>query len=148
MQAGHPEAAARLLAAKPTVAARALEIAVDRDPTLATRYSEAGLRRLLRDTDAFIDRLARSIASGQAFFMTSFADQVIPPYRRRHVPMDDLVNLVTSIGIASASLLSAEERADGDVAVAEAVRVFEWHRRVAGDARHRNAILAALYRGG
>ena len=32
------------------LAARALEIAIDRDPTLRDRYDEIGLRRLLRDT--------------------------------------------------------------------------------------------------
>jgi hypothetical protein len=148
MKAGHPDAAARLRAAKAAVGARALEIALDRDPTLSKRYADAGLRHLFRDTDVFIDRLAQSIASGQTFFLVTFAEQVVPTYRRRRVPMDDLANLVTSIGIATASVLSPEERADGDVAVAEAVQVFDWHRRLAGDARRRNPLLAALYRGG
>ncbi len=148
MKAGHPEAAARLLAHKAALGARALEIAIDRDPTLTARYTQDGLRHLLRDTDIFIDRLSRSVASGQAFFLSSFAEQVVPPYRRRRVPMDDLANLVESIGIAAASLLTDEERADGDRAVAEAAEVFRWHRRVGGDARRRNPILAAIYRGG
>ncbi|HYM84361.1 MAG TPA: hypothetical protein VEY67_09450 [Candidatus Dormibacteraeota bacterium] len=148
MSAGHPGAAARLTASKARLGARALEIALDRDPTLATRSSEAGLRHLLRDTDILIDRLARCVASGEAFFLASFADQVVPVYRRRRVPLDDVANLIESIGIAAASLLSAEERATADAAVAEAVKVLKWHRRLAGDARRRNPILAALYRGG
>ena len=30
----------------------------------------------------------------------------------------------------------------------EAIAVFRWYRRLAGDARKRNPILAALYKGG
>jgi hypothetical protein len=148
MKAGHPEAAARLLAAKAALGARALEIAVDRDPTLTDRYAEAGLRHLLRDTEILIDRLSQSVASGQAFYLTSFAEQAVPVYRRRRVPMDDVANLVASIGIAMASILGPEERAAGEVAVEEAVKVLRWHRRLGGDARRRNPILSALYRGG
>jgi hypothetical protein len=148
MKAGHPDAAARLLAARTTLGARALEIAVDRDPSLTTRYTEDGLRHLLRDTEILVDRLSQSVASGEAYFMTSFADQAVPIYRRRRVPMDDVANLLESLGTAMASILGPEERADGESAIEEAVKVLRWHRRLGGDARRRNPILNALYRGG
>jgi hypothetical protein len=148
MTAGHPDAAARLLAAKAAVAARALDIAMDRDATLVTRYGEVGLRHLFRDVDILIDRIAQSIASGQAYYLSSFADQAAPVYRRRRVPVDDVVNLLESIGTATASVLTAEERADGERAIVEAVRILRWYRRLAGDARRRNPILAAMYKGG
>ena len=148
MKAGHPDAAARLLASKATLGARALEIAVDRDPTLTDRYSEAGLRHLLRDTEILIDRLSQSVASGEAYFMSSFADQSVPIYRRRRVPMDDVANLIESIGIGMASILAPDERSDGEAAIEEAVKVLRWHRRIGGDARRRNPILSALYGGG
>ena len=35
-----------------------------------------------------------------------------------------------------------------DAAIDEAIKVFRWYRRLAGDARKRNPILAALYKGG
>ncbi len=148
MQAGHPEAAARLFAARASVGARALEIAIDRDRTLTDRYDEVGLRHLLRDTEILIDRLSGSVASGQAIVLTTFAEQAVPVYRRRHVPMDDITNLLESIGVAAAAVLGPEERADAEATIAEAVKVFAWHRRIAGDARRRNPVLSALYRGG
>ena len=42
----------------------------------------------------------------------------------------------------------ADMTAPADAAIDEAVTVFKWYRRLAGDARKRNPILAALYKGG
>jgi hypothetical protein len=44
-------------------------------------------------------------------------------------------------------VLSADEMPPADAAIDEAIAVFRWYRRLAGDARKRNRILAALYRG-
>ena len=44
-------------------------------------------------------------------------------------------------------MLSAEEKVPADAALDEAIAVFSWHRRLAGDARKRNPILAAIYKG-
>jgi hypothetical protein len=38
--------------------------------------------------------------------------------------------------------------AAADVAIDEAVAQYKWHRRLAGDARKRNAFLQFIYKGG
>jgi hypothetical protein len=148
MRAGFPDAAARLRAARERLGTRALEDALQRDPTLRERLGETGLRALLRDTGIYLERVARAVASGDPGQVREWADWVAPVYRRRHVPMDDLVALSEGIRRAVASLLSPEEMVPADAALDEAIATFRWYRRIAGDARRRNRVLAAIYRGG
>ena len=147
MTAGFPAAADRLRAATHRLGARALEIAVDRDPTIRERLGETGLRFLLRDTEIYLERIARSVASTDPAFVREWADWVAPVYRRRKVPMDDLVNLTEGLRGALGTVLSPEERVPADAALDGAVVVFREYRRIAGDARKRNRIAAAIYKG-
>ncbi len=147
LTAGYPEAAARLMANRTTIGARALEIAIQRDPTIRDRLDEIGLRRLLRDSEIFIDRLARSVASDDPTFMSTFADQVSPLLRRRQVSVDDAARLLEGIRAASAAVLSPAEREPADRAIDAGIAVFRDYRRLAGDARKRNPLLAAIYKG-
>jgi hypothetical protein len=146
--AGFPDAAARLMRDHARIGQRALEIAIDRDPDFRVRHDELGLRRLLRDTEIFIERLARSIAANDPEPMRDFADQVVPVYRRRKVSMDDLIKLDEGLRAAAGSFLSGEEAAPMHAAIDAANAVFKWHRRIAGDARKRNRLLQAIYKGG
>jgi hypothetical protein len=146
-RAGHPDDAARLVAARQRVGARALEVAIDRDPTMRERHGETGLARLLRDTEIYIEQLARSIAAADPYFTGEWADWVAPVYRRRKVPMDDLVHLSEGIRQAAAGHLSAAARPAADEALDAAIAVFRSYRRIAGDARRRNRLLAAIYKG-
>src|SRR5665811_1466536 len=66
MTAGSPAAADRIRAARARLVVRALEAAVDSDPTMRERHGEAGLRHLLRDLDGYLERVARAVASGDA----------------------------------------------------------------------------------
>jgi hypothetical protein len=145
--AGFPGAAARLRSDHARLGQRALEIAVDRDPAFKERHDELALRKLLRDTEIFIDRLARSIAANDPEPMREFADQVVPVYRRRKVSMDDLIKLDEGLRAAAASFLDGPEAAPMHAAIDSANAVFKWHRRIAGDARKRNKLLAFLYKG-
>jgi hypothetical protein len=147
LTAGHPAAAERLRRERARIGARALEIALERDPSLRDRHDELGLRRLLRDSYAFIDRLAIAIAANDTTAVAAFADWISIPYRRRRVPMDDLVHLTEGIRLASTSVLSPEEQRLADVALDEAIKVFRWTRRLAGDARKRNKLLQLIYKG-
>jgi hypothetical protein len=147
LSAGYPAAADRLRAARTAIRTRVLEIAIDRDPTLRDRYDEIGLRKLLRDIDGLLDRLALSIASGDPVFMSEYGEWVAPLYRRRRVPMDDLVNLLEGLRLAASSSLAPDERPACDNAIDAGIKVFRWHRRIAGDARKRNPIAAFLYKG-
>ena len=148
LDTGFPGAAARLRTERSRLATRALESAVAKDPTFRTRYDEAGLRGLLQDAEVFVDRLAMCVAGNDPHWLKEFADMTAPAYRRKGVAMDDVVRLLEGIRAGARGVLSEAETAPADAALDEAVAVFKWYRRLAGDARKRNPILAALYKGG
>lgn len=147
LTAGFPAAAERLRADRARLGARALEIALMSDPSIRDRYGELGLRRLLRDTEPMIDRLAISIAARDPMAVAAFIEWVVVPYRRRAVPMDDVVHLLDGIRQATPSVLGPEEQALAHEAIEQGIRVARWHRRIGGDARKRNKLLAFLYKG-
>jgi hypothetical protein len=147
LQAGFPDAAARLRADRARLAARALEIAADADPTLTTRHDEAGLRNLQRDAEVLVDRLALCVAGDDAHWLRDFADQAVIPVRRRGVQMDDVVALCEGLRSGARGVLSDEEMAPATRALDEAVAVFSWHRRISGDGHKRNRLSETLYKG-
>jgi hypothetical protein len=148
MRAGFPVAAERVRAGRERLGARALEVALQRDPTLRERAGEAGLRALLRDTQVFVERIARALASGDPGQAREWADWVAPVYRRRKVPMDDLVTLCEGLRSTLAAVLAPAEQAAADIALDQVIETFRRYRRIAGDARKRSRILTALYKGG
>ena len=142
-----PPVAARIDAARERLAARALEIALDRDPTMRTRHDEHAMRRLLRDTVAIIDRVVESVAAGDPEPARSYGEATPPAYRRRHVPMDDLITIANAVRSAIGSTLAAGDMAEVDAALDAMIARFKWHGRIAGDAKKRNRLLAAIYKG-
>jgi hypothetical protein len=148
MTAGAPAGAARMTAARPRIAARALEAALAADPGLRERYDETGLRHLLRDAELLVDRVGLSVASGDPSLAGDYAGWTVVVYRRRQVPMDDLVRLCEGIRGALPSVLTADELVLADRAIDAAIEVYRWSRRLAGDARKKNAFLQLLYKGG
>jgi hypothetical protein len=148
LQAGFPDAAARLRTQRSRLAARALEVAVDEDPTFRDRYDELGLRNLLRDAEVFVDRLALCVAGNDPHWLKEFADMSAPVFRRRKVPMDDVARLLEALRAGARGVLSEAETVPADAAIDEAVKVFRWYRRLAGDARKRNPLVTAIYKGG
>ena len=148
LEAGFPDGAARLRAERSRLATRALEIAVRDDPAFRSRFDNNGLRSLLADAEVFVERLALCVAGGHPHWLKEFADQTATVYRRRGVAMDDVVRLMEGIRSAARGVLSEAETGAADVAIDEAIKVFRWYRRLAGDARKRNPILAAIYKGG
>jgi hypothetical protein len=148
MTAGSAAAAERIRASRGRLAVRALEAAADRDPTLGERHGETGMRHLLRDMDGYLERVARAVASGSPAQVRDWAEWVAPVFRRRRVPMDDLIVLSEGLRTALGAVLSEEERVPADAALDEGIAVFRWHRGISGDARKRNRLLWALYKGG
>ena len=146
-QAAFPEGAARLRAATSTISARALEVAIERDPSMKTRHDEIGLRQLLRDAGVYLDRIAVVVGTGDIRHMNDWAEMVAPLYRRRRVPMDDLINLGEGLRRAIRSVLSPLEQEIADAGIDEGIRRLRWHRRISGDARKRNKLLRFLYKG-
>jgi hypothetical protein len=142
-----PPAAGRVVVARERLAARALEIAIDRDPTLRERHDEYAMRRLLRDAAVLIDRVADALAAGDPGPARAFADATPPAYRRRKVPMNDLINLCESIRIAIGAIVAPADMGPVDAAVEAMIERFKWHGRIAGDARKRNRLLQAIYKG-
>ena len=144
---GLPPVARRIDTRRDALAARALEVAIDRDPTLRDRFDETGMRQLLRDTATILDRVVEAVAADDPEPARVFAEAVAPVYRRRKVPMDDLINLASSVREAIAAILPVADMAAVEAAVDAMIDRFKWHRRLAGDARKRNRILAAIYKG-
>ncbi len=147
LQAGFPDAAARLRANRAALAVRALEVAVDADPTMRDRYDELGLRNLLRDAEVHVDRLALCVAGNDPHWLKHFADGTATVFRRRGVPMDDVVYLMNGLKSAARGVLSAEEMVPAELAIDEAAKVYHWYRRLSGDARKKNRIVDAIYKG-
>ena len=147
LRAGDPASARALAAGGARLRTRALEAALDLDPTLADRHDELGREALLSDLQAFVDRLVTSVASGDPRAMATFADLVAVRYRKRKIPMDDLVTLCNGLRRAAAAVVQPSAMPPIDAGLDEAIAVFKWHRRLAGDARKRNPFLAFIYKG-
>jgi len=148
MQAGFPAAGERIRQNRQRVAARSLEIALASVPGLRERYDELGLRRLLHDTEIIAERVALSVAANDPYFARNFAGTSAIIFRRRKVPMDDVIALCEGLRAALPALLGHAELVPANVALDEAIEEFRWYRRLAGDARKRNPILEFIYKGG
>lgn len=148
LTAGLPDAAARVRVAAPRLAARALEVALDRDPTLRERTDDAGLRARLRDAELLAERVALALAAGDTVATREYADWTSPVYRRKRVPLDDLINLCEGLRAALPSVVAPLEMPVADLAIDAAIEQYRWHRRLAGDARKKNRLLQLLYKGG
>lgn len=148
LTAGVPAAAQRIRDAAPQLAARALAVALDADPTLRERNDEVGLRQRLRDAQLLADRVAVAVAAGDPGPAREYADWTSIVYRRKQVPMDDLISLCEGLRAAMAGILGPHERALADDALDQAIAQYRWHRRLAGDARKRNPFLQFIYKGG
>ena len=141
-------AAARIIANRERLGARALRLAMDADPTMEQRHDEVGLRNLLRDAELLAERVALCVATNDPGRAREYGEWTAPLYRRRRVPMDDLVGLCEGLRTALMNLLAPGEIAPAGAALDEAIKVYRWHRRLAGDARKRNALLQLIYKGG
>jgi hypothetical protein len=61
--------------------------------------------------------------------------------------MNDLINLCESIRTAIGAAIARADMAPVDEAVEAMIERFKWHGRIAGDARKRNRLLQAIYKG-
>ena len=148
LTAGSPEAAERIRASAQRLAARALAVAIQADPTIRDRYDEAGQRHLLHDAALLAERVALAVASGSPAPASEYAEWTAIVYRRKAVPMDDLVALCEGLRAALPSSLAPGELPAASAALDAAIAVYRWHRRLAGDARKRNRLLQFIYKGG
>lgn len=144
----HPDGARRVRDAAPGLAARAVEVAIEREASFRERHGEVGLRARLRDAELLAARLAIAIGIDDPTPMREYAEMIAPVYRRKGVPLDDLSHLCEGLRAALPTGLGSAELAAAGLALDEAIAVFRWHRRLGGDARKKNAFLQFLYKGG
>ena len=147
LRAGDPVAAAAIKEGGARFRGRALDAALDIDPSLKDRHDDLVRQGLLSDLEAFVDRLATAVASGDPDAMATFADLVAVRYRKRKIPMDDLVTLCNGLRRAAAAVVEPDAMPAIDAGLDAAIEVFKWHRRLGGDARKRNPFLAFIYKG-
>lgn len=112
------------------------------------RYDDIGLRQRLRDAELLAERVAVSVAAQDPTAAREYADWTSPMYRRKKVPLDDLINLCEGLRAAIGASVAPGSTDAADVAIDEAIAQYRWHRRLAGDARKRNALLQFIYKGG
>ena len=127
-------------------AARALEATVQADPTLRERLGETGLRHLLRDTEAWIEASPSAVERrpGAMHALRRPGRGALPPPQRPDGRPDPPRR---GLPRRAPAVLRPDEQASADVALDQAIEVFRWHRRLAGDARKRNRLLQAIYKG-
>lgn len=147
MTAGFPGAAAKLRRERASIALRALQAAVEKDPTIETRYDQVGLRRLLRDVELIAERLAMCLASDNPRWLIEYTEWIGPLYRRRGVSLLDLGALIEGIRRSVAADLAPEELAAADRWLDAAIAILKRNSRVAGDRHKRNALWKWMYRG-
>jgi hypothetical protein len=147
LHAGDRVSGAAIASAGPRLSARAMAAALDIDPTMKDRHGEMVLQALQSDLEAFVDRLVIAVSSGDPSAMGNFADLVAIRYRKRKVSMDDVITLCEGLRRAASSVVDPGAQPAIDDAIDQAIAVFKWNRRLAGDARKRNPLLAFIYRG-
>ena len=147
LTAGFPAAADRLRASRARLAARALEVAIAADPDIRARLDDTAMRNLLRDAEVLLERLALCVAGDDSHWLSEFADQSATVFRRRKVPMDDVIAVCEGLRAAVRSVLSDEEMAPATSALDAAVKVFRRTRGIAGDARKQNKTVTDIYKG-
>lgn len=121
---------------------------MDADPTIGTRNDEAGLRQLLRDAELLAERIALCVETGSTGPAREYAEWTAPLYRRRFTPMDDVIGLCNGLRSAFPTVLAPGEQPLAGESLDAAIERYRWHRRIAGDARKKNALLQLLYKGG
>ena len=147
MLAGFPLAAEELRRDEALIAARALEVAMDWDASIATRYNERARRSLLHDAELLSERLAMCISGNDPRWLAEYAEWIGPIFRRRGVSLWDIVALCEGIREAAAPMLGNDEAKAMGRTLDAGVEVLRKNGRLGGDPHKRNALLKWLYRG-
>ncbi len=141
-----PEAGARLRTDRNRLAADALRAAISRDPSLGTRYGALQLSTFLRDCERHVQQLAFALEQGRATPVTEYVRTIIPVFRRRRVPLEDLATMLLGTLDAARSDLPPVEGDAADLVIEAGLARLERPRHLPGD-RPRNPILQFLWKG-
>jgi len=147
MRGGDPVSAAALRRDRRRIAERAIAYAGEVDPEFNDRHDDLALAQLQLDVDSFVNRLADAVAANYPGGLERWAEMVVPRFRKKAISMDELMLLFEGLRRAAPAAVEPSAMATVDASVDAAIAVFKWHRRLAGDARKRNPLLAFLYKG-
>ena len=131
--AGLPAAALRLRAGRERLGRLALQNTIRLVPEFEARHDAAALRLFLRDMERHIEQLARALETGNASFVTSYGEWLVPVYRRRRVPMKDVMVQLEGLRQAATTVLSPEEDAAARELFEAWVQQLKHHQRLPGD---------------
>jgi hypothetical protein len=144
--AGLPEAAARLRASRQRLARLALQTTVHDTAGFTDRYDDTMLRLFVRDCETHIEQLAKSLETGDDYYVVAYSEWLVPVYRRRRIPMRDFMALLNGLQQACATVLAPAERD----AAAELFKRWEmnlkFHQRLPGDHKG-NALIRFFWKG-
>jgi hypothetical protein len=146
-RAGDPASAEALRRERRRIAERAIAYAGDLDPEFTGRHDDLALAQLQLDVDSFVNRLADAVAANDPGGLERWAEMVVPRFRKKAISMDELILLFEGLRRAAPAAVDPRAMASVDASIDAAIVVFTWHRRLAGDARKRNPLLAFLYKG-
>jgi len=145
--AGDPASADALRADRVRIGERAIAYAAEAEPAFGPRYPSVALAELRLDVDAMVGRLADAVAANHPAGLAAWAEMVVPRFRKKAVPMDDLVLLFEGLRRAAPAAVQPGAMPIVDASLDAGITVFKWNRRLAGDARKRHPLLAFLYKG-
>ncbi|MGC8634022.1 MAG: hypothetical protein ACP5VP_05070 [Candidatus Limnocylindrales bacterium] len=141
-----PEAAALLRAERARLGPEALAAAARRDPGLLERYTTSQLQTFLRDCDRHVLQLAAALDAGSVGPLAEYVRTIIPLYRRRHVPLEDLATILLGTLDACRAVLPPAGGDAAAIAIEAGLKRLERPRHLPGD-RPRNPILQFFWKG-
>jgi hypothetical protein len=104
------------------------------------------LRLFVRDCETHIEQLAKSLETGDDYYVVAYSEWLVPVYRRRRIPMRDFMALLNGLQQACATVLAPAERD----AAAELFKRWEmnlkFHQRLPGDHKG-NALIRFFWKG-
>ena len=92
------------------------------------------MRRFLRDYDRHIEQLVRAVETGDAHTQM-YGEWLVPVYRRREVPMKDVIALVRGLRCEAATVPTPNEAADAEALFERWIDRLQHHGRLPGDHR-------------
>ncbi|MEX2548193.1 MAG: hypothetical protein WD830_10455 [Chloroflexota bacterium] len=144
--AGLPDAAARLRASRTRIGRLALQTTVRDADGFAQRYDEDALRLFLRDFERHIEQLAKALETGEDYYVASYAEWLVPIYRRRHVPMADFMAMLAGLQGAAATVMTPEEKKVADGLFERWAVALKKHQRLPGDHKG-NSVIRFFWKG-
>jgi len=144
--AGIPAAAVRLRASTDRIAKLALQWTLRDEEGFDERYDEQALRLFLRDLGQHVNQLARALETGEDSYVTSYAEWLVPVYRRRRVPMRDFMLILGGLQRAAATVMTPDERKVSDELFERWTATLKKHQRLAGDHKG-NSVVRFFWKG-